>query len=145
LRIGESCEFPSGLANPPQPRIEHILTHFSPKLRHVKVTVDLDNRFATDAFTASLGARRPELPYWDIVTKHYLPTPARVQEFSRTLAKHIPALETVEFIIYDYTPKALPLFNYKCNVLRVKKSEPGKPGSFRLQESTLNRLDKHSE
>jgi hypothetical protein len=93
---------------------------------------------------ATLGSSRPGVPYWDIISNFYLPTHTRIQEFARTLAKHIPALETVQFIIYDYNTKALPLFNYKCNVERVKKSEPGKPGSFRLQESTLDRLDKHA-
>lgn len=141
-----SCLAAFANANPwlAQPRIEFILTKYSPTLRHVKITVDLIDRFVTEAFLESLGPRQPDYPYWYVISNYYLPTPARIQEFARTLAKHIPALETVQFLIYDYDTRALPLFDYQCDVVRVKKSEPGKPGSFRLQESTMNRLHKHT-
>lgn len=78
--------------------------------------------------------------YWSYVTKHYIPTPDRIQEFARTLAKHIPGLKTIQFLMYDYEVKDIPLFDYQCRVRRTRKSEPGKPGAFRLEESTMNRL-----
>lgn len=131
------------IADPLQPRLEYILTNFSPLLRHVKITIDLMHPQAVMLFLADLQPRinvlRPR-DYWNYVKEHYLPTPERIQEFAQTLAKHIPALKTVQFLMYDYEDKDLPLFDYQCKVSRVRKSEPGKPGSFRLEESMMNRL-----
>jgi hypothetical protein len=133
----------ANLANAPQPRLEHILTNFSPLLRHVKITIDLMHPQAVMLFMDSLQPRINLLKprdYWSYVTKHYIPTPERIQEFAHTLAKHIPGLKTIQFLMYDYEVKDIPLFDYQCRVRRTRKSEPGKPGAFRLEESTMNRL-----
>lgn len=119
------------------------MTNFSPLLRHVKITMDLMHPAATMMFLADLQPRtnvmRPS-GYWDYVTKQFIPAPERIQGFARTLARRIPALKTVQFLVYDHDAKTLPLFNYQCRVRRIRKSRPGEPGSFRLEESEMNRL-----
>ncbi|KAJ9105071.1 hypothetical protein QFC19_003703 [Naganishia cerealis] len=128
------------------PRIEHMLSQLSPTLRHVRIAVDLRHPTVARDFLENLHVLMapPDLQnYWSVITEYYLPTPARIKEFSRTLAKYIMALETVQFLIYDYDSRLKPLLQYDCTIVRVRKSEPGKLGSFRMQEKMMNRLDEH--
>ncbi|KAJ9094695.1 hypothetical protein QFC21_005852 [Naganishia friedmannii] len=125
------------------PRIEYMLTDLSPTLRHVRVAVDLRHPDATRIFMDTLHpllSPPDSTEYWAIITEFYIPSPGRIKEFARTLAKYMTALETIQFVIYNHDSTERPMFQYDAKVVRVRKSEPGKPGSFRLLEKMSDRL-----
>ncbi|KAJ9115845.1 hypothetical protein QFC22_004987 [Naganishia vaughanmartiniae] len=125
------------------PRIESMLTDLSSTLRHVRVAVDLRHPDATRVFMDTLHpllSPPDTTEYWAVITEFYIPSPARIKEFARTLAKYMTALETIQFAIYNHDSAERPMFQYDAKVVRVRKSEPGKPGSFRLLEKMSDRL-----
>lgn len=129
-----------------QPRIEYMLTDLSRTLRHIRIAVDLRHPDATRLFLDTLHpalSPRETTEYWGVITQHYIPSPARIKEFARTLARYMMALETVQFAIYNHDSTERPMFQYDAKVVRVRKSElaaGGRPGSFRLLEKTWDRL-----